>query len=87
MYKTNMIPIYYETIYQFKLCNHIQFTVDLKRVFNYQKEKEITTSNNFKKGFWYDKKFYRLDKIKDMIELIPKYKIKDDDPLINIYKH
>jgi len=79
-----MIPIYYKTVYQFKLCNHIQFTEDLKRVFNYQKENEITTSNNMKKGFWCNKKFYRLDKIKDMIELIPSYNIDKDDPLINL---
>jgi hypothetical protein len=62
MYKTNLIPIYYETKYQLKICNHIQFTEDLKRVFNYQKGTEITTSNNMKKGFWYNRKFFNLNK-------------------------
>jgi len=79
MYKTNIIPIYHKTVYQFKIANHIQFTEDLKMVFNYQKGNEITTSNNMKKGFWHNKKFYRLDKIRNMVERIPKYNINNDD--------
>lgn len=73
-YTTNTILISYELKYVFSLCNNIQFTNDIKHVFNYQSGREITTSNNNKKGFWHKRKFYRLDKIKDMVELIPKYK-------------
>jgi len=60
------------------------FTSDLRRVFNYRLSKEITRSNNMKKGFWYNRKFYRLDKIKDIIELIPKYEFIEDDFLTNL---
>lgn len=70
--------------YQFKLCNHIQFTSDLKEVFNYHSGNKITTSNNLKKGFWHKRKFYRLDKIKDLVELIPKYNFDSNDKLINL---
>ena len=83
-YTTNTILIPYELKYQFKLCNHIQFTSDLKKAFNYHSGNEITTSNNSRKGFWNKRKFYKLSDIKDKIELIPKYKIKIHDPLINL---
>ena len=77
-YTTHNISINYELKYIFKHCNYIMFTDDLKRVFNYQKGNEITTSNNLKKGFWHNRKFYRLDKIQDMVELIPKYNFNND---------
>ena len=71
--KKNNIIVINELKYQFKLCDYIQFTSDLKKVFNFQSGNEITTENNMKKGFWHKRKFYQLSKIKDMIELIPKY--------------
>ncbi len=83
-YTTNNILISYELKYQFSLCNHIQFTQDLKQVFNFQSGNDITTSNNMKKGFWYNRKFYRLDKIKDLVELIPKYNFNFNDILTNL---
>lgn len=83
-YTTNIILIPYELKYQFSLCKHIQFTANLKQVFNYHSGNEITTSNNFKKGFWYKRKFYKLNDIQDKIELIPKYNINLNDPLINL---
>ena len=83
-YATNIILVPYELKYQFKLCNHIQFTNDLKQVFNYHSGNEITTSNNMKKGFWFNRKFYRLDKIEELIELIPKYNFNFNDILTNL---
>ena len=84
-YTTNIILVPYELKYQFKLCNYIQFTTDLKQVFNYHSGNEITTSNNLKKGFWYNRKFYQLSKIKELVQLIPKYKLHLNDPLINLH--
>lgn len=72
-YTTNIISINYELKYQLKDCNYIQFTEDLKMAYNFRISKDITTSNNFKKGFWHNRKFYQLSKIKDKIQLIPKY--------------
>lgn len=83
-YTTNIILIPYELKYQFKLCNYIQFTEDFKHAFNYQKSVEITTSNNNKKGFWFNRKFYQLAKINSLVELIPKYKFNKMDQLINL---
>ena len=83
-YKTVTISIHYELKLMFKLSNNIMFTDDLKRVFNYQKGTEITTSNNMKKGFWCNRKFYRLDKIKDLVEPIPKYEFITNDYLTNL---
>lgn len=83
-YKTNTISVDYELKYQFKLCDNIMFTRDLKRVFNFQSGNEITTENCMKKGFWHKRKFYQLSKIKDMIELIPKYEFYKDDYLTNL---
>lgn len=83
-YKTNLLLVTYELKYRFKLSNNIQFTKDLKQVFNYNTSKEITTSNNMKKGFWCNRKFYRLDKIETKIELIPKYEYNFNDTLTNL---
>jgi len=83
-YKTNLILVSYELNTRFKQCNYIQFTSDLKRVFNTRTSKEITTSNNMKKGFWLNRKFYRLDRIKNEIELIPKHEYIKDDFLTNL---
>jgi len=60
------------------------FTDDLKNVFNFRLGTNITRSNNMKKGFWYKRKFYRLDKIKDLVELIPKHEYIKDDFLTNL---
>ena len=83
-YTTNNILVSYELKYQFSLCKHIQFTADLKHVFNYHSGSEITTENNMRKGFWYNRKFYQLSKIKDKIELIPKFEYNYNDILTNL---
>ena len=72
-YKTNTISISYELKYQLKQCNYIQFTEDFKMAYNFRISKNITTSNNSKWGFWHNRKFYQLSKIKDQVDLIPKY--------------
>jgi len=78
------ISINYKLNQRLKHCNYIMFTSDLKRVFNIRSGNEITTENNMKKGFWLNRKFYRLDKIKDMVELIPKYEYDFNDTLTNL---
>ena len=83
-YKNNTISVLYELKFRFKLCNYIQFTSDLKKVFNFHSGNEITTSNNLKKGFWHKRKFYQLSKIKNNIELIPKYEYINNDLLTNL---
>ncbi len=83
-YKTVTLSIHYELKIRFKHCNYIMFTDDLKSVFNYKSGSEITTSNNMKRGFWFNRKFYILDKIEDMIELIPKYEYNYNDILTNL---
>jgi hypothetical protein len=75
----NYISVTYELIYRLKTDKHIQFTKDLKMCFNYKTNKSIVTSNNMRKGFWVGRKFYRLNKIKPLIELIPKYEYIYDD--------
>jgi len=83
-YITYDISINYKLIHRLKHCNYIMFTEDLKRVFNIRSGNEITTENNMKKGFWLNRKFYRLYKIKDLVELIPKYEFIEDDFLTNL---
>jgi len=83
-YKTNSILVSYELKYQFKLCDYIQFTSDLKKCFNFHSGKEITTENNMKKGFWYNRKFYRLSEIESLVELIPKYQTYLNDYLTDL---
>ena len=80
----NYISINYVLTYRLKTDKHIQLTGDLKKCFNYKSNKEITTSNNMKRGFWVGRKFHRLDKIKPFIELIPEYEYIKDDLLTNI---
>jgi len=47
--------------------------------FNVKSGKEITTSNNMRKGFWIGRKFYRLDRLGPFIELIPKYECVEEN--------
>jgi hypothetical protein len=75
----NYISITYELVYRLKTDKHIQLTKDLKMCFNYKTNKPLVTSNNMRKGFWVGRKFYRLDRLKPLIEVIPKYEyIKED---------
>lgn len=74
-YKNDYISVTYVLKYRLKVCKYIKFTEDFKMVFNTRSGKEIMCSNNHKKGFWCKRKFYRIDKIKDKIELIPKYEV------------
>lgn len=83
-YKTNSISVIYELEYRFILCHYIQFTSNLKMCFNTHSGNEIMKSNNLKKGFWHKRKFYQLSKIKDKIELIPKYEYINNDFLTNL---
>ncbi len=80
----NYISVTYALKYRFKTAKHVQLTPDLKMCFNIKSGKNIITSNNMRKGFWVGRKFYRLDKIKPFIELIPKFEYIQDDWLTNL---
>ena len=80
----NYISVTYTLKYRLKNAKHIQLTPDLKMCFNIKSGKEIMTDNNMRKGFWVGRKFYRLDKVKQFIEVIPKHEYIKDDFLTNL---
>ncbi len=80
----NYISIVYVLIWRLKTNKHIQLTGDLKMCFNYKTSKSLITSNNMRKGFWVGRKFYRLDKLKPLIEKIPEFEYVKDDWLTTL---
>lgn len=77
----NIISIHYELIYRLKDFKHIQFTKDLKHVFNYNRQTERKYSlNGSCRGLKVNSKvFIKFKDLNNHIELIPKYEFIQDN--------